>query len=126
VQFSDRTASYSGPYIVLKLAVLKVHLEKLSETALREKLGKTDTAIPKWVRRFEDLAGEKTQAKLEADIIPGIIASKMTSQMPEMMGKKLAEKGMVADVNVVSEKNQDDFFEQKLKEAQALTGGGKS
>jgi siroheme synthase len=109
-----------GPYIVLELAVLNVHLEKLAETALREKLGKTDAAIPKWVRRFEDLAGEKNQAKLEAEIVPGIVASKMTAEMPKMMGKKLAEKGMVADVDVVSEKEQDDFFEQKLKEVRTL------
>jgi hypothetical protein len=106
----------------LKLEVLKVTTDKLAETALREKMGTTESKIPTWVKRFENLVSEERLDKLQTDVIPSFVQSKMETEMPKMMGKKLSAKGMVADVNVVQEKDQDQFFETQLKEARKLMG----
>jgi hypothetical protein len=106
----------------LKLEVLKVSTNKLAETALREKMGKTESSIPTWVKRFENLVSADKLEKVQTDVIPGFVQSKMVTEMPKMMGNKLASKGMVADINVVEEKNQDHFFDSKLKEARKLMG----
>jgi hypothetical protein len=111
-----------GPYFVLKLEVLKVTTDKLAGTALREKMGKTESNIPTWVKRFENLVSEERLDKLQSDVIPGFVQSKMVTEMPKMMGKRLSGKGMVADVNVVEEKDQDQFFKIQLKEARKLMG----
>jgi hypothetical protein len=104
-----------GPYVVLKLTVLKVAADKLAETALREKMGKTESNIPKWVKRFDNLIGEDRQEKLESEVVPGFVQSKMVKMMPEMMGKKWEEKGMKAEVDVVPEEDQDRYFEKMLR-----------
>jgi hypothetical protein len=67
------------------------------------------------VKRFESLIGEGRQEKLESEVIPGFVQSKMVKMMPEMMGKKWEEKGMKAEVDVVPEEKQDRYFEERLR-----------
>jgi hypothetical protein len=106
----------------MKLVVLKVAANKLAKTALREKLGKTESKIPTWVRRFENLVRDDFQERLASEVIPGFVQSRMVTEMPKMMGKRLSDKGMNAEINVLKAKDQDKFFDAQLKEARTLMG----
>lgn len=105
-----------GPYVVLKLQVLSVNVDKLAETALEEKLGVTDSAIPTWVRRFESLIGEESAEKLETVVVPEFVQSRMTEMMPAMMKQKFSSKKLKAIPEVVKEADQRTYFLTKLRE----------
>jgi len=69
-----------------------------------------------------DINSDKLE-KIQTKVIPGFVQSKMVSEMPKMMGKKLASKGMVAEIEVIQgESKQDQFFQAKLNEARKLMG----
>jgi len=114
----------SSNYVVFRLQVLAVDLERLWETALREKAGIEKSAVPSWVRKFESFVGEDRTVKIETFVVPEFVQSKMMRMMPEMMTSKFAEKGMKAIPSVVKESDQESFFSEKLKELKLHAGGG--
>jgi hypothetical protein len=103
-------------YVVFKLQVLQTNLEQLSKTALEEKAGLGNSPVPGWIKKFEKLVGEDRKTKLETQVVPEFVQSRMTQMMPEMIKGKLAEKKLKATPYVIKEADQEAFFQSKLRE----------
>lgn len=79
-------------------------------------------AIPQWIVRLEKFMGDQRTDQLQSQVLPGLIQSRMATEMPKMMGSKLAAKGMVAQIHVVpTDAEQQAFWERQIKEIQETT-----
>lgn len=102
--------TFLGPYLVMQMQVKHVDAAAMAEAKTENK------SIGAKLQKFLTFIGAKNKGKLESYFLPGMIEKKLPGMMTEMMGEKMAEKGVKAEAKVLSETKQEKYFDAKIKE----------
>ena len=114
-----------GPFIVLQLQVQHVDVVMLEKVRAEENASVLDeededaatkTVAGTLIEWSLKLIGANNQKMIEESFLPAKVQAKLEKALGTMMGEKLEEKQIKADINVVKEEMQARFFFAQLKE----------
>lgn len=118
-----------GSFVVIQLQVQHVDVRAV-ERALREEKSDLHSASertvssPLLLERCLKMIGSDNQKALEDEFLPGKVQSKLETKILQVMKEKFERKGLVVDVEILTEARQGRFFYRKLREVRQAARDG--